>query len=439
MRRVYLSFLGLGQFDNETGRYAYKKAVYELDDRKAKETCFVQVAEQELLGDAYFDWLYIAATEASYEMHGSFLKKQLSSCRGTVKFIILDEDMSEKGQWKWFEEIAKIIQEGDLLTVDLTHGYRSIPVIFSTAINFLQKIKKVRLEHVFYGAYEKDRECTPLVDMRSFYDINTWADAVMRLSEDADATGMAVASEITNSLQFPELSDKKFVSICASVTRRIKNVDINNVSVEVWELREKIKILREDSSVGTRELLDLVDVKFASLSRSKTLNPDRDGYTISYFRDQLELVALLIQHGLLMQAFTVMRQWLSSLVMLHFERTDKMKAKKRRKRQQYYGDIFFNMLQYPEDEWRFSGEDVKKQERIQPWFAILKESGVLKSLIEGTPLLAKELSEYRNGLDHAWIGRARMKDDIEEKAEYFLECLKDTCSSLEKIVPHDVI
>jgi len=434
-RKVYLSFLGLGPFNKERNKNNYNKTVYEFQGQKSSETRFVQIAEQELLGTDYFDVIFIATTQQSRKVHGEKLLALFERCgaKAEISFVELEEDMTEKGQWRWFEEIFNVIEHGDHLTVDLTHGYRSIPIIFSTAINFLQKTKKILLEHVLYGAYEADRNCAPIVDMRSFYDINIWADAMNRLAEDADAAGLAEAAEMTGSMQFPALSNREFVSSCQVLTRRIKNVDVNNVSGEVCGLMKKISELKAGTDAGTIELLELLEKKFSSLCEEKIQNPDRDGYAVTYFRQQLELVELLLQHDLMMQAFTVMRQWLSSLVMPFFEQTEKMKANKRRKRQKYYGDLFFNMLQYPEEEWKFSGKEMEKKERIEPWYRKLREAGVLDPLIQGKLPLAKELSDYRNGLDHAWIGRARMKDDVEQKAGYFLDCLRQTCTLFEKM------
>jgi hypothetical protein len=242
---------------------------------------------------------------------------------------------------------------------------------------------------------------------------------------------LAAAAEMTSRVQFPALANPEFVSSCQSLTRMIKNVDVNNVSGEVCRLRKKIEELKDGTDAGTSELLNLVERKFASLCEEQIQNPDRDGYTVAYFRQQLELVELLIQHGLMMQAFTVMRQWLSSLVMPFFEQAERMKTKKRRKRQQYYGDIFFNMLQYPEKEWDFSGKNREKKEKIEPWYRKLREAGVLDPLFRDEQLLASELSDYRNGLDHAWIGKAGMKSDIEQKAVQFLDVLKETLSKFE--------
>ncbi len=430
MRRVYLSFLGLGQYNRETGKYSYRKTVYALGHKLAPETCFVQVAEQELLGWNYFDRLFIAATLESYKVHGTTLKEQLSPCRGEISFVVLDEDMSEHGQWKWFEEIFQVIEDNDILTVDLTHGYRSIPVIFSTAINFLQKTKKVSIEHVFYGAYEKDKERAPLVDMRSFYDINTWADAVGRLTDDADASGIAMAASSTSKNQFANLSDPDFVQACRNITRLIKNVDINNVPGAVNKLMEETEKISSSDSASEKQLMAMLQQKFRKLASASKDNPDRGGYTLEHYKVQLELADLLLEHGFLMQGFTVMREWLASLVMLYFEATDKMNASKRRKRIQHYGDIFFNMLQFREDKWKFEGKE-EQRDRVLPFYNQLKEGKVIEPLLSGDKPLAERLSKIRNGLDHAWLGRPGMSDDLEEQGRIFLEVLKTVMKNLE--------
>jgi len=432
-RKVYMSFLGLGQYDQEKKKYGYRETVYELDGRRSDPTCFVQVAEQMLLGWDRFDVLYIIATSASRDMHFDALCRELEreDCRGDVELIVLDEDMSNAGQWRWFEEIFRVVRDGDELCIDLTHGYRSVPVVFSTAINFLQKTRNIRLAHVFYGAYEKDRKLAPLVDMRSFFDINIWADAVTRLTRDADARGLAEAAATTNRHQFVELSDREFTTACTQVTRRIINVDVNNVAGDVARLLDCIKKLDCANSPATVMLLEMVREKFSRLAGPAAANPDKTGYSVEYFRCQLDLAELLLGHGLLMQAFTVMREWLSSLVMLHFEQQESMKAKKRRKRIERYGSVFFNMLRHAEEKWNFEGSE-EQQQRVEPFYRELKSAGILEPVLGVEPLLAHELSAYRNGFDHAWLGKAGMKDDLEQKGQYFHKTLREVLQRLER-------
>nr|MBL0699438.1 CRISPR-associated DxTHG motif protein [Desulfobacterales bacterium] len=140
MRNIYLSFLGLGSFKKDIEQYVYDKTVYELNGKKSKSTNFVQVAEIQILGADNFDKIIIVATQKSHDTHFENLESQLIQAGAKeISCPIISEEMTPEAQWKWFEQILEVIEFGDNLTIDLTHGYRSIPIIFSTAINFLQK------------------------------------------------------------------------------------------------------------------------------------------------------------------------------------------------------------------------------------------------------------------------------------------------------------
>ena len=432
MRRVYMSFLGLGRFNKETQQYEYQKTIYDLNGTPSQPTRFIQAAELELLGQERPDIAYILATEESRNTHFSALAEEMARYGVTPHAVQLDENMSSMGQWQWFETIIGLIKPGDRLILDFTHGYRSLPIIYSSALNLLQKARGVTLEHVFYGAFEQNRERPPIIDMRAFYDIDIWADAVTRLTEDADAAGISEAAARTNVHQFPELTDQNFTEACTTVTQRIKSVDVNNVADAVNELLAGIGALEQTCLAGTSVLLQLIRDKFAPLVGPATTNPDRNGYTLDHFQSQLSLARLLMDHGLYMQAYTVMREWLGSLIMLHLEATEKLNTEKRRKRCAYYTSTFFDLLQFPEEKWNFKNRE-DKFEKVHPFYEKLKENGVLDPLLAYNPLLAKELSDYRNGFDHAWLGKSGMKDDLDAKGFHFLKQLENVFESLKKM------
>ncbi len=426
MRSVYLSFLGTGKYEETT---------YVFSGKPASPTRFIQAAQLELLGTQRPDQAYILVTRESRQMHFRELRDELASFTVQVQPVELDEDMSEKGQWEWFETILNLIQPGDQLMVDLTHGFRSMPIIFSTALNFLQKTRQVTLKHVFYGAFEQNKEQPPIIDMRKFYDINLWADGVSRLVEDADAASLASMAGRSAQGQFPELADAGFTETCKIITRQIKSIDINNVGQQIHNLLQHIQTMRRHASPGTTMLLDMVEEKFIRLQVEEMGNPDKKGYELPYYRMLLELCRLLLDHGLIMQAFTVMREWVGSLVMLHFEQHEKMNAGKRRKKIQRYGQIFFNMLQFHPEKWDFSGQQ-NKLDKIKPFYDTLREQKILDPLLDADPLPAKTLSVYRNGFDHAWLGKAAMKQDIEEVGRAFLARLEDVLHRLEEQQEH---
>jgi hypothetical protein len=350
MRKVYLSFLGLGAHDKEKDRHDYRPAVYELDGRRATETRFVQAAEMELLGGAAFHLVLIVATQKSYDLHFESLRQEMRKHGADPVLLVLDEDFSAQGQWAWFESILNHVELQDRLTVDLTHGYRAIPIVFSTAINFLQKSRGISLDAVYYGAYDSNRKLSPIVDMKDFYVVNEWAEAVSRLVDDADARKLAEVADQSSDFQAGELNDKELITALDDLTNAVRNVEVNTVAERANKALALVEQRREGASVTGKLLLGLVVDKFTALS---TQTPVSGRYDADYFQVQLAIARLLLEHRLYMQAFTVMRESIGSLALIPRHGLRMTNADGRRSRTRY-GDVFIQMMYWSREEWKFS-------------------------------------------------------------------------------------
>lgn len=437
--RVFLSFLGLGPYNKTTKTNDYEEAVYEYNRIKSKQVKFVQVAELEILSKKnrnYFEKIIIVGTKKSLELHFNVLSSAIRELLNTnIVKIEISEDMSSKGQWEWFEKILAKIDQKDRLTIDLTHGYRSIPIIFSTAINFLQRSKNVHIEHVFYGAYEKNRDISPIIDMKEFYVINELADGVSRLIENADVKKLAnVISDLDEKI-LPELSDEKIIKSFEELTDLLRNINVNNISKKTEKVLILIKSKVEKATDTGRLLLQLVMDKFISLTTDHDL---KGMYNANYFKIQIEIIKILIDHKLFMQVFTVMREFIGSIGMLSINNLLNLSNKKLKKKRFQYAEIFINMVQYNEKEWTFSKESINnnkseydRKNDILPFYRKLEKINIIDKLSS----FIKEMTNIRNGFDHAWMTK-KIPDDIETKSKEYLESLKEITEELiiEKII-----
>lgn len=426
MRNVYLSFLGLGK-KQLGGSYAYDPTVYELNGRMSKTTAFVQAAEYEILGADRFDTAIIVDTEKSHEANYAALVKELESLGASnIYAVTIDEEMTAQGQWRWFESILNCIEPGDILTVDLTHGYRAAPIIFSAALNFLQKSRNVHLAAVYYGVFEKAATLgyAPVVDMKAFYAINEWAEAIGRLVEDADAKKLAHVAENTPDFQFGELNDEKLIDAFHRLTDTIKNVDVNKVAPTTKTAIDLIRQKEKSASQPVRLLLGLVTDKYISLTTESSPTGKFDN---PYFQIQLSLIGLLLEHRLFMQAYTVMRECIASLGMVGFEK-EGMNNKKRKKRRKTHAEIFIKMFQIAEQEWKFPEAQQPIVKRLIPFYNRLKKNGIEGQIRS----IASDLADYRNGFDHAWTCKSKAYDNIEEKGHHFLQKLEKIVVSFDK-------
>ncbi|MCD6273907.1 MAG: TIGR02221 family CRISPR-associated protein [Deltaproteobacteria bacterium] len=425
MRNVYLSFLGLGSFKGDIKQHVYDKTVYELNGKKSRKTEFVQVAEIQILGAGSFDKIIIVATQKSHDTHFENLESQLIQTGAKhISHLIISEEMTPEAQWKWFEQILDIIEYADNLTIDLTHGYRSIPIIFSTAINFLQKARNITLNAVYYGAFEKEKKLAPIINMKDFYIINEWAEAVSRLVEDADARKVAEISRKAPEFQVRGLADEGLIKSFETLTNTVRNVDVNNVADRVNAVIKLIDERIQDASVTEKILLKMVVNKFVSLT---TKVPISGRYDKIYFNIQLEIISMLLDHKLFMQAYTVMREFIGSIGMIEIEKA-KINSSDGRKLRRRFAEVFVRMLQKEESVWKFEDQAKKDKEKLMPYYENLKTLGIESVLREFT----KDLVNHRNGFDHAWTSKSKAYPDIEGKGNQFFENLKKVVRLLEK-------
>lgn len=421
MRKVYLSFLGLGITEGDKVK-GYEPARYTLKGEGPVVTRFVQVAEIKLLGPRRFDEIVIVTTQKAKSFHFLDLQTELASLGAkSVSCAIIEEDMSSEGQWSWFEKILEHIQPQDNLTIDLTHGYRAIPIIFSTAIHFMQRAKGISVEHVFYGAYDKDRKLTPIIDMRDFYLINEWAEGVSRLIDDADARKLALLPAQTQIFQAGELNDRDLLESLDDLTNRIRNVDMHTVGAAAAKTLSLVRGREQQASAVGRILLRLVSEKYAPLADECDPIGRYDG---KYFAGQLAFIGLLLEHKLYMQAFTAMREVVGSLGLIENPKANTCSANGKKQRRK--AEVFINMYQYDEDKWSFSGDTEKLRHGLMPFYKKLKDCGLDMTIRS----FFKHLLDYRNDFDHGWTQPKASREDIAKNGVLFYNHLSTIISEL---------
>jgi hypothetical protein len=288
---------------------------------------------------------------------------------------------------------------------------------------------------VFYGAFEKNREKAPIVDMKDFYSINIWADAVERLVEDADARKIAELSANVPEYQISQINDTALIEALSDLTNRIRNVDINNVHQSAFWVVNFIIQKKPDSSPVEKLLFNLLLNKYVELAGSKPLS---GRYDKQYFEIQLELIKLFNEHKLYMQSFTAMREFIGSIGLIGIDKSkfDNSAGRKLRKK---FSEIFINMYQHPEEKWNFfdkhEGDDQGKEKHARellPFYKRLQEIGIEPLLRDFIP----EMTKFRNSLDHAWTEQSGFSNQVIEKAPDYYKKLQQV---IEALVEHHIL
>lgn len=406
-RNVYISFLGTG---------AYQETRYVWGDREANPTPYVQKAELSILESEDFDAVYILATKDAERCHYEKLTEALpATIKSRTRVVTIDEDMSREGQWKWFEQLLDIVEPEDALTIDLTLGFRSMPLVVVTALNFLRRARDVRIQHLLYGVLQQRgaapaaRPASPepaaqnpvdapaerpssIVDLAEFLAVNEWAEGVAALVDNIDARKLAEVARNARSFHAPVLQRKSLLEALDRFSRHLHNVEVNKVRDAARAAVEELaRAGNEASSPVERVLVEILFNKVRDLAGHDQLSHhyDRD-----YFDNQLEIAQTLFAHGLYMQGFTVLRELIGSIGMIREKnRLDNADDRKHR----YRAELFVRIVQYVPFEPQ-NAEDRLNYEEMKPFAEEIESCGAMK-VLRGS---IATLLDIRNGFDHAW-------------------------------------
>ncbi len=185
MSKLFVSFLGTSP---------YVPCNYGSRDKWWHNVRFVQTAALHLECP---DWgpgdrIIIGCTEQARKTNLEALKAELASSGWTIEPEVVDlpDGTSEEELWSIFECLLGRIGDGDELVFDITHSFRSLPMLFTVLIQYLRVVRAVRLLGVYYGAFERlgPREQVnamplaernaPLLDLTPFLSLYDWSAAI---------------------------------------------------------------------------------------------------------------------------------------------------------------------------------------------------------------------------------------------------------------------
>lgn len=98
--------------------------------------------------------------------------------------------------------IEKYLNTGDKLLVDITHGFRSLPLYLLNSLLYLKQVssKNVTIEHITYGMLDVISELghAPIVDLKGLMEVQDWITGAYAFKEYGHAYKLAELMESEN-------------------------------------------------------------------------------------------------------------------------------------------------------------------------------------------------------------------------------------------------
>ncbi len=78
------------------------------------------------------------------------------------------------------------------VVIDITHGFRYLPLIYLAAVHFLTNFRQVHVSKILYGKWKRGMSSTPIIDCTAALSIIQWAQAAKSFGVSGDASLLAI-------------------------------------------------------------------------------------------------------------------------------------------------------------------------------------------------------------------------------------------------------
>ncbi|MEM5807156.1 MAG: TIGR02221 family CRISPR-associated protein [Candidatus Aenigmatarchaeota archaeon] len=394
-KMLLLSFVGTGE---------YKEVTYVLQDgsKECKTKFFVQAANEFYNPSK----IIIFMTKAAEEKYHSELQSILD-----YKLERIQEGKTIQELWNNFDTISSAIPNDEEIIIDITHAFRSIPIVTLSVLTFLKTLNDIKINKIIYGAYEAKEFYNgkaPVFDLTNFLYLIEWSYATEEFLKFGNAKRLRKLLEDIHNTTYKTNADTKSIALKSlgktidELTRALSVVRPMEVLSHVKELQGKIEKAKVDINnlVEVRplaKLLEKLPSNFRVMSEAKG-----DLFSNAGFQAQIEMLNFYIEIENYQQAITLARELIVSL--LCSQRKLNPLAKEDREKAE-------NML----NEWKSLSE---------------KGLALLDSPKQYAQLWSK-IVEYRNDINHAGM----RKDPI--AAQSLISNIIDLCKEISKFVVYN--
>jgi len=296
MAKVLISSVGTG-FKAKDSKSEYESTIYTIDGKDYENKQLVSKVIVEhfdiekiiFIGTKKSRWdnycYYFNEMDETYETlekkidNSSLEEKDLDVLEQVVRkshknikevhsFLIDYKENNQEEMWGNFyklQQIENYLEKGDEVYLDMTHGFRYMPILNMLVLEFLSLEKEniFELKAILYGMLATTPQKSNIVDMKIFFDLLKWirainmfkhnsnADQLINLLKESDFEDKEVLtktfSNFNNSLHIANMASiKQFITGAKSKIQKMKNSKNNIISFVYPQLEQIISRLDRD-------------------------------------------------------------------------------------------------------------------------------------------------------------------------------------------------
>lgn len=425
-RKVFISVLGTGNYQECT----YKKGEFELRTRFAQEATlkYLQGIEPWEENSDIYMLLTTGARDKNWEVckdsngnvtdeRGLLKVLQAMKLNSRIHDVTIKEGKDEGELWDIFSTVFELLQDGDELYFDLTHGFRYLPMLVLVLGNYAKFLKNATVKSITYGNYEMSERGTkpaPIIDLLPLSSLQDWTFAAANFVKNGD-----IAELEKNSMKeiIPILSNPL---TCNEEVKSLRTY-INSVKTLITQMRfcRGIDIYKSNAFASMQKYLPKGTIFI------QPLNPllEKIGESTSDFTPTISATNLIVaakwcfERGQYQAAATLLQE---GIVTFFCDRhyIDPSDHKKREIVNHAFNKRYFQMKQSSK-----SYSPMKEEEDEEKVNIVITDPFIAD---DDLVLQFRQISDLRNDFNHAGMNANPMKIEgergLKQKIAYYISC-----------------
>ncbi len=249
--------------------------------------------------------------------------ERLRNPRQTCSPVTIPEGRSEDELWSLFDTLATQVNEGDAVVLDITHGFRSLPLIAAVATAYLRVAKGVRLHSLLYGAYEARDAAgrAPVFDLTPLAALLDWTAAADLFRRTGNTEPLArLLEETQNTLHRSQRGAvglptrlKSAAATLREFSRALRLLRVREAMARAAEVQHVLasEAVTVESERWAKPFLALLDQARRVAQPLALTDPGAD--LARELATQREVICWYLEKGWDVEAVLLAREWLISL------------------------------------------------------------------------------------------------------------------------------
>jgi CRISPR-associated DxTHG motif protein len=240
-----------------------------------------------------------------------------------MEAVDIPEGRSEKELWEIFDQVASSVGEGDKVILDITHAFRSIPMIVFAVAAYLRRTKGVTIERIIYGAFEArdENNRAPIFDLTPLLDLLDWLSGAEFFLRRSDATVLAGRLEDIHRRAWKTPLGEDLPRRLQTVANKLcffsqalhlaRPRDVMRNAHELLPMLKEVALEAERWAKPFAVILEQIHSEIAKFAHDSPDRLDKEN-----LQKQLALIEHFVEKGLWVQATLLAREWVVSWVAL---------------------------------------------------------------------------------------------------------------------------